>query len=305
MKSVVQSFIIITCVFFQFQAIAKTERILLDDATIDILYTPDQIDIGDQALFDWVSKSAQIVSQYYDRFPIPALKIVINSTQNSHNVGGGQAFPGKEPFITLRVGTAVSQAALNDDWIMIHEMIHLATPTLPDKNRWLEEGLSTYVESIARVHANDLSEDTVWRGFMSQMIQGLPENNDKGLDNTHTWGRTYWGGAIFCLLADIEIRQQTDLKMGLQDALRASLNSGFDMRKKSNIESILRVADEATGSTALMSLYNRLKDTPEKIDLEKLWQQLGVAREGRQIIYDDSAPLSGVRKAIMQVPVNP
>ena len=49
---------------------------------------------------------------------------------------------------------------------------------------------------------------------MKSMPFGLPKEGDKGLDYTHTWGRTYWGGAIFCLLADIEIRQQTNNKNG-------------------------------------------------------------------------------------------
>jgi len=28
---------------------------------------------------------------------------------------------------------------------------------------------------------------------------------DRGLDHTHTWGRTYWGGALFCLPRRVEI----------------------------------------------------------------------------------------------------
>ena len=53
------------------------------------------------------------------------------------------------------------------------------------------------------------------------MPQGLPAAGDQGLDNTHIWGRTYRGGAMFCLLADIEIRKQTGNAKGLLDALRA------------------------------------------------------------------------------------
>ena len=43
------------------------------------------------------------------------------------------------------------------------------------------------------------------------MPKGLPQAGDQGLDNTGTWGREYWGGAMFCLLADIEIRKATKI----------------------------------------------------------------------------------------------
>jgi hypothetical protein len=70
----------------------------------------------------------------------------------------------------------------------------------------------------------------MWADLVRDMPKGLPEPGDQGLDNTHTWGRTYWGGALFCFLADIEIRKQTKNEKGLQDALRGILNAGGDIR---------------------------------------------------------------------------
>ena len=58
------------------------------------------------------------------------------------------------------------------------------------------------------------------------MPKGLPAAGDRGLDYTPTWGRTYWGGALFCLLADIDIRKRTSNRFGLQDALRAIVAAG-------------------------------------------------------------------------------
>ena len=34
------------------------------------------------------------------------------------------------------------------------------------------------------------------------------------------------------------------------------------------------------------------------VDLEALWQQLGIRRHGNTVIFDDSAPLANVRSAI-------
>src|SRR5918993_1536859 len=85
------------------------------------------------------------------------------------------------------------------------------------------EGLSTYIEGIARVQAGELPAEHVWTEQIRSMPKGLPGPGDKGLDHTHTWGRTYWGGALFCLLADVEIRNKTANRSGLRDAMRAVL----------------------------------------------------------------------------------
>jgi hypothetical protein len=41
-----------------------------------------------------------------------------------------------------------------------------------------------------------------------------------------------------------------------------------------------------------------MKDKPVSVDLDKLWQQLGVAHEGGMATFDDRAPLAPIRDAI-------
>ena len=110
-----------------------------------------------------------------------------------------------------------------DDWMLTHEMIHLAFPSMARTHHWIEEGISVYVEPVARVQAGQLSAERMWSDVVRDMPQGEPEAGDNGLDRTHTWGRTYWGGAMFCLVADVRIRQKTGNHKGLQDALRGIL----------------------------------------------------------------------------------
>jgi hypothetical protein len=80
---------------------------------------------------------------------------------------------------------------------MTHELVHLAISSLPDEHHWLEEGLATYVEPIARSQDGQLPATNVWHGMLAGMPEGQPRRGDHGLDETHTWGRTYWGGAMF------------------------------------------------------------------------------------------------------------
>jgi hypothetical protein len=47
-----------------------------------------------------------------------------------------------------------------------------------------------------------------------------------------------------------------------------------------------------------MTLYRQMADKPMPVDLPDLWKQLGVRREGGQVIFDEGAPLAQVRAAI-------
>ena len=89
------------------------------------------------------------------------------------------------------------------------------------------------------------------------MPRGLPGPGAQGLDHTHTWGRTYWGGAMFCLLADVDIRRRTQLRYGLQQALQAILRASGGLASDWPIERILHTGDVAVGTGTLEELYAR------------------------------------------------
>ncbi len=76
--------------------------------------------------------------------------------------------------INVRLGPSATAADLRQDWIMTHEMFHLAFPTLDDRYLWMMEGLSDYLEPVARARAGQLTPEDVWREFVEGLPQGLP-----------------------------------------------------------------------------------------------------------------------------------
>jgi len=182
--------------------------------------------------------------------------------------------------------------------MLTHEMVHLAFPSVDDKHHWIEEGIATYVEPIARIHAGHLAAEQMWLDLVRDMPQGLPQPGDRGLDHTHTWGRTYWGGALFCLLADVEIRRQTSNAKGLQQALRGILDAGGDIREDWNLVDALKAGDRAVGVSVLEPLYARMKDKPVGVDLDTLWAKLGVRSDDAGVRFDDNAVLAAIRRSI-------
>ena len=248
-------------------------------------------------IVNWIRRSADIVVNYYARFPTKQAYIGVRAAAGA-GVKHGRALR-HGPTVNITMGVESTANDLEVDWILIHELIHLAFPRVPDRHHWIEEGLAVYVESIARANAGTLTPEQVWRGFERGMPHGLPRAGDRGLDFTPTWGRTYWGGALFCLLADIDIRKASGGKMSLRDALRGIVSAGFNMTDQvDSLSTVLKIADAATGTLALTVLYDRMKDSPEAIDLSSLWHQLGIDTQHQEIQFNERAPLAALRAAI-------
>jgi hypothetical protein len=205
-------------------------------------------------------------------------------------------FPG---FTRMRIGQHTTATELLEDWTMTHELVHLAFPSLPDDQHWMEEGLATYIEPIARVQAGELQAPRVWQDMIDGMPQGEPATGDRGMDRTHTWGRTYWGGALFCLMADVAIRRQTQNRFGLRDALRAIVAAGGAIDHDWPLTRALAIGDKATGTGVLTTQYRQWAQSPSPVDLDQLWRELGVKSGPNGAAFDAKAPLAQIRDAIV------
>jgi hypothetical protein len=248
-----------------------------------------------------VRGAANAVAGYYGRFPVPHLTLRIRSYPGA-GIRHGVTYPKDGGLIVVSIGREADVAATKGDWVLVHEMIHLAFPSMPDDQHWIEEGISTYVEPVARVRAGLMSLDELWRTFIFDMPKGQPDPGDEGLDNTHTWGRTYWGGAMFCLLADVRIRERTRGRKGLEHALRGINQGGGNITEDWNIEKALALGDKATGTTVLEDLYKQMRDKPAPVDLDRLWKKLGVSVKDGAVQFDDKAPEANIRKAMAAPP---
>jgi len=266
---------------------------------IDATVTAEALKVSDSQLKQWVQKAADAVVAYYGRYPVPHLTLQIRSFEGK-GVRGGQTFSRDGGFIRIAVGSQTNEDDLNSDWMLAHEMVHLTSPNMQEEHHWIEEGIATYIEPIARIQAGQFEASRMWFELVRDMPNGLPQSGDQGLDHTHSWGRTYWGGALFCFLADVKIRQQTQNKKGLQDALRGILEAGGDMREDWPIEKALAAGDRAVGGNVLIKLYGDMRDHPMDVDLPAIWKQLGIQQGDGTVQYHDDAPLAAIRKSITQ-----
>jgi hypothetical protein len=279
-----------------FDKLAKTD-LDVPGGVIHVGFAPGNIALPKDKILDWVKTSAKAVSTYYGRFPVNELRLLIVPVDGPR-VRGGTTWGYRGAAIRVMFGRDSSEDDLRRDWIMVHEMVHTALPDMPERYNWLSEGLAVYVEPIARVQAGDMAAKDVWQAMMHDMPKGLPQAGDEGLDNTDTWGRKYWGGAMFCLLADIEIRKQTSNRFGLQDAMRGVIAAGGNHEVDWSIDRILATADKAVGVNAMTRLHDQMGSKPVAPDLDGLWRDLGLRMQGESLVFDDTAPLAAIRKAI-------
>jgi hypothetical protein len=253
--------------------------------------------IQPRLLRDWIERSARIVAGYYERFPAPLVELRIR-TAPGDGVRGGRTTNESGLLIQVTVGRDATADELATDWVLVHEMVHLALPELGRSHNWLAEGLAVYVEGIARAQFGNRDIGDVWAEYRHSMPLGLPRTGEGGMDQTPTWGRTYWGGALYCLQSDIAIREATGNRIGLQTALRAILRETEGYRTERNIDEVLAIGDAATGTRVLEDLYLKIKANPQTPDLDQLWVRLGVPNDPKSQPFDAHAPLAAIRAAI-------
>ncbi len=280
----------------------RLDTIPVGAARIDVALAPRGLPLTPPELTAWVARGASSLAAYYGALPVPRVLVIIvpglgQSTRGETITEGG-------PAVVIRPADGLTAEAARDDWVVTHELIHATLPSLGHAHAWLDEGIATYVEPIVRARAGLVTAERYWRELAQGLPQGLPEAGDRGLDRTRTWGRTYWGGALFCFVADVRIREATRGDRSFDDVLRGLIGARDDAAATVDIARFLEAADRATGTTVVSELYRALALAPGSVDLAALWSDLGVRVASTAITFDDHAPRASIRRAITTPPTS-
>lgn len=254
--------------------------------------------MSDEMLREWVEDAASVTVPLFGRFPVDRTTLFVVPAKGEDEVVFGKVLSLAGASVVVVVGDQMQPSARRKDWVLVHELFHLGFPTFRGEGRWLGEGLATYYEPILRARAGWTSEADVFRQFARNMPRGLPsEGSNAGLASRDDLDAIYWGGALFCLAADVRIREATRGKKSLDDVLRASLERGGDATRVWTVRDVVRLGDATTGTSVLSEMYDRHAARGERIDLEGLLSALGVGPDGRE--SDDSSRLSWIRRGIV------
>ncbi len=274
-------------------------RAEVQGATLDVVLLGEPLTMGDAATVGWVKSAAGCVAGLFGRFPVDATVFVVPASRGD-GVVFGRVFSLAGASVVLLFGTDAKPASMHTDWVAVHELFHLGTPSFVGEAHWLEEGLATYYEPVLRERAGWMSEGDLWRHFAESMPRGLRKEGDPpALDDRDDIDSTYWGGALFAMLADVRIRKATGGARSLDDVLRATLAELGDATHAARLEDFVRVGDAATGTHVLADLVADDAVAGKPVDLDGLWRELGVAAAaGGAVALKDDAPEVAVRRGI-------
>ncbi|MEO5725357.1 MAG: hypothetical protein ABI134_03365, partial [Byssovorax sp.] len=119
--------------------LAASKRVELPGGEITIALSGGAPTLGREAIERWIEVRARAVAAYYGRFPVPHAATLVLFT-SGRGVGGGSTMGSGGASVMFSLGERTPMAALDDDWILVHELVHVSFPNVGTP--WVEEGLA-------------------------------------------------------------------------------------------------------------------------------------------------------------------
>ncbi|MBX3183825.1 MAG: hypothetical protein KIT72_06850 [Polyangiaceae bacterium] len=282
---------------------ARKDRKPDEDETTAVASDTDYIDASPDesrraARDAWVDGAARAVASFWEGFPVPRATLFVVPVAARRRALFGKVLPASGPGVVLLIGADSEADDLANDWILVHELFHLGVPSFSGEGKWLDEGLATYFEPLIRARSLGFSEHAAWGELAQGFERGTQALATTGLERTADYGAVYWGGALVCLLADMEIRRTSQGRLGLEDGLREVLRQGGHAREVWRVRDVARVVDAATRSRALSQLAARYGAGSAPVDLDEILGLLGVRRGAEGITLEPTGEAAWLRRVI-------
>lgn len=231
------------------------------------------------------------------RLPSAALRVYIAPVPGQDEVVFGEvrALTGASLVVFMGEGFRPGDPdAAHNDWVLVHELVHIGFPTFQNEGRWLSEGLATYYEPLLRTRAGWRAAEGLWGEWRRELERGAGAQLERGggID------AVYWGGALFLLHADVAIRKATGNAKSLDDVVQGIVRAGGSTEHVWTVRDTLAKADAITGTHVLSELYARCVVRGEVLLAAPLLHDLGVGERDGRVQLEDDAPLADIRKRI-------
>ncbi len=114
--------------------IAETDRIQVGASLLQIDFADGPLDLPRSAFVARIATAASAVATFYGRFPVSSARILVIPVPGRHGAvqgttwGDMHGWPG---FTRMRIGEHTTAAELSNDWMITHELTHMAFPSMP------------------------------------------------------------------------------------------------------------------------------------------------------------------------------
>ncbi len=272
-------------------------------ASVRLVLLDGRLDLTADELARWVTTAARGVADFFQRPPASRTLVVLGPLSGRHGIPFGKMLPATAPGVIVLLGEHTAPRELTEDWVLVHELFHAGTPSFVGEGKWYDEGLATYFEPLIRARLGWRSEAEVWREFVTNMPRGLEAMTRRGLEHPGRYPDMYWGGGLFCLLADVRARTLSGGLVGLEDGLRAVLAEGGAASEVWSLARVTEVTDRALYAPILSELEAAHLTAGSPVDLPALFHSLGVTvdRKG-ELHFDDEPSLLALRHDLVYGP---
>ena len=155
--------------------------------------------------------------------------------------------------VNVHVNPIYARADLLSDWTLYHELAHLFLPFLGRQQSWFAEGFASYMQYQLMHSAGVLSTDDMWARYREKIERAasrydMPDRTfteaARALRARRDYPTEYWGGAVYFLRVDAELRRRGSSVPELVSAFVACCR--FEAR---SLEALIETLDRLAGAS--------------------------------------------------------
>ena len=256
----------------------------------------------------WLTEAAGLVAGVGGRFPNTHALVVVEPGRASlfgdSVVPFGHVIRSGEEVVRFFVKPRASLTELRADWTAVHEFAHVLLPYVRDDQKWISEGFASYYQNVLLARAGIYTEQEAWRrlarSFASAGETRHPTSPNGTSDRSFWEVRMliYWSGAALALMMDVELRQQTDGQQSLDTVLGQLADCCLPSSRAWEGRELFAKLDALSGTRVFTRHYDLYADSAGMPPYRNTLEALGVRVKDGNVVFDETAPLAGIRQQL-------
>lgn len=302
--------LLILCLCWPYLQAASAEEIIRDQRNRELhLQISEHFGAQEhEAIREWIRYLSQSLTLVYGHWPRDHWGIEVEpvSGSSSDPIPWAQVHREGMDRVVFYVVNNASSETLKLEWTGYHELSHLLLPYRGWGDTWFSEGLASYYQNILQARAGIISEQQMWQNLHDGFKRGRADNRFDGqpllqvnqrMRKNGGYMRVYWSGAWYFLAADIALREHTNGKQSLDDAL-AKLNNCCASASMSVAQIIARM-DAGSVDHTFSRLYQQVYQSTRQPDFEPLFAQLGITLVADKVVLAENGPAATRRRQFL------
>lgn len=288
------------------------EEITIPGATLRVSLMNGEQPMDNNEILGWVEAAATDVVLAYGKFPNPSPQVLVipvadDDRHSASAVPFGRVIRDGGESVELFVNQTRPLTAFLDDWTATHEFSHLMLPYVNRNHRWISEGFAQYYQNILLARAGAYNPERAWQKLYEGFERGRRSRPELSPNDAAEGGaragtmKVYWSGAAIALMADVQLREESNGEQTLDDVLQSLQSCCLPSDRVWSGPELFGTLDQLAGKNVFMPLYNRYANTIGFPDTSATFAALGMKIDHGRVRLAGDSKKPGLRAAITAV----